>query len=80
MLNLISSQTAIHEDGSISAGDGNWHVFLLRVCDDLDLMYDYFTTIREAHEAEPIPVHRLERLVDREYCGGLKQAVIDYAH
>jgi hypothetical protein len=55
-----------------------WIEFLLMVSDELDLMYDYFTTVREAHESELIPVHRLERLIDREYYGGLAQAVADF--
>ncbi|MDE2099349.1 MAG: hypothetical protein KGL39_18995 [Patescibacteria group bacterium] len=57
--------------------DNAYRAWLLELADELDLMYDDCTPLSEAAEGYDIPTRRLERFVNREYYGGIAQAVSD---
>lgn len=55
--------------------DDSYRRWLIGACDDLDLSYDFFTSLSEV--AEDLTTRQLERAVHTSYYGGIGQLVAD---
>lgn len=60
---------------NILLDDNSYEAWLLEVCDDLDCMYDYCVSVREAYDDENISIHQIERILHREY--GIGNLAVD---
>ena len=59
--------------------DIQYKAMLLSICDELDMQYDYFTSLSEVIRDEPndFSVHSIERDIARAYPGGIAQMIRD---
>ena len=62
---------------NILLSDKLYREWLLEIIDELELMFDYFTSVAEVAEEEEWSLHKLEKVVGRAYQGGVAQAALD---